>query len=79
MCLVLRSMFGSSTHYEQRTWTKSPRSVVNRAFNAFRAPMKSCESAVQMVGEGRFELPASCSQSRRATKLRHSPARAAYR
>ena len=26
-----------------------------------------------VVGEGRFELPASCSQSRRATKLRHSP------
>ena len=26
-----------------------------------------------MVGEGRFELPASCSQSRRAAKLRHSP------
>jgi hypothetical protein len=26
-----------------------------------------------VVGEGRFELPASCSQSRRAAKLRHSP------
>ncbi len=29
-----------------------------------------------VVGEGRFELPASCSQSRRAAKLRHSPDRA---
>lgn len=28
---------------------------------------------MRVVGEGRFELPASCTQSRRAAKLRHSP------
>ncbi len=31
--------------------------------------------AMHRVGEGGFEPPASCSQSRRATKLRHSPVR----
>ena len=31
------------------------------------------EWLVKMVGEGRFELPTACSQSRCATELRHSP------
>ena len=30
-------------------------------------------SYTRVVGEGRFELPTSCSQSRHAAKLRHSP------
>ena len=30
-------------------------------------------SAIVMVGEERFELPTSCSQSRRATRLRYTP------
>ena len=31
-----------------------------------------------VVGVGRFELPASCSQSRRATELRHTPVQRWY-
>ena len=33
------------------------------------------ESANEMVGVERFELPTSCSQSRRATRLRYTPKR----
>ena len=41
-------------------------------------PPSTLNGDTPVVGEGRFELPASCSQSRRAAKLRHSPAAPVY-
>ena len=35
--------------------------------------LRAREQPLKMVGVERFELPTSCSQSRRATRLRHTP------
>ena len=64
---------GHASHVQNRSW-RFCRTILVRSLYLVRSPdLPICKSSIHLVGVERFELPTSCSQSRRATRLRYTP------
>jgi hypothetical protein len=55
-----------------------PTELQARALTVARGSRRDGRAEREVVGASRFERPTSCSQGRRATRLRHAPTRSSY-